>query len=95
MIQCLFCYNKHSVLLFIGAFLNNIATKFHKVLSQHQWFCLFEQEIIDNIATHNQNSHSLSLYNFTKYHPCKKHALYTLILAPWNMPFSHMGTTFQ
>ena len=50
---------KHSVLLFIGAFLNNIATKFHKLLSQHQWFCLFEQEIIDNIATRNQNSHSL------------------------------------
>ena len=58
MIQCLFCYNKHSVLLFIGAFLNNIA-KFHKLLSQYQWFYLFEQEIIDDIATHNQNSHSL------------------------------------
>jgi len=81
MIQCLFCYNKHSVLLFIGAFLNNIAKKFHKLLSQYQWFYLFEQEIIDNIATHNQNSHSLSLYNFTKYHPCKNHALFILILA--------------
>jgi len=46
-------------LLFIGAFLNNIATKFHKLLSQYQWFYLFEQEVIDNIATHNQNSHSL------------------------------------
>jgi len=59
MIQCLFCYDKHSVLLFIGAFLNNIATIFHKFLSQYQWFYLLEQEIIDNIATRNQNSHSL------------------------------------
>jgi len=75
-------HDKHSVLLFIGAFLNNIATKFYKVLSQHQWFYLFGQEIIDNIATHNQNSHSLSLYNSDKYLPCKKHGLlFTLILA--------------
>jgi len=81
MIQCLFCHNKDSVLLFIGAFLNNIASKFQKLLSQHQWFYFIEQEIIDGIATYNQNSHSLWLHNFTKYHPYKKHALFTLILA--------------
>ena len=45
-------------------------------------FIFFGQEIIDNIATYNQNSHSLSLYNSDKYLPCKKHGLlFTLILA--------------
>jgi len=83
---------KHSVLLFTDAFLNNVATKFHQLLSQYQWFYLFQHEIIDDIATHNQNSHSLWLYNFTENHPSKKHALFTLILARhYQMEHTHFS----